>query len=547
MPFKSQAQRRKFYALKAKGKMSQKIIDEWEKNTPKNLPERVSKLAALNLALVNKADLTDHSGIAAIIRDKDNRILMQKHKKHGFWTIPVGKVDPGDGLLKTLSKELSEETGIKVLGKKHIAQKTITYTPVGKPVKVTSHLYDITDYAGKPKNLEPHKHSQQKFMSLDKIKSLSEISDMTKLFLTKSAALASPQVAPPTRLSQALSRKVGNTDPETSTVVGVGSAGAGAVGLSKATPLVTGRTTQYHGTTADYAKKIKEQGIHPKKAPGITHMLGQEIAGKDLVYTTPNKGAASSMADQAAILAKQIKNKMPGETVEGVAKRLGNMPLMDRFRLQRENRGRNAEVLKLSVPMWEDSIKNKVTENPELKGARNAKEFFQVVKQRQGNTDVPNWLLKYLASKEYKMLKDYTFKDSLGPEYIKGSPHYQRLSLSEMLRHAKARPLHAAGGVGLGLAGLGGLAYGAHKLYDGFKKSASEDTLSRAATLEKLSEFKKSLKPEIAWTLIKTGKVKHTKKKKQAENKKTLTPREIKSILSKLKFIAEESIRHAKS
>jgi hypothetical protein len=42
VPFKSQAQRRKFYALKAQGKMDQKTIDEWEAETPKKLPDRIS-------------------------------------------------------------------------------------------------------------------------------------------------------------------------------------------------------------------------------------------------------------------------------------------------------------------------------------------------------------------------------------------------------------------------------------------------------------------------------------------------------------------------
>lgn len=43
MPFKSKAQRRKFYALKARGKMTQAQIDEWESKTPKNIPERKKK------------------------------------------------------------------------------------------------------------------------------------------------------------------------------------------------------------------------------------------------------------------------------------------------------------------------------------------------------------------------------------------------------------------------------------------------------------------------------------------------------------------------
>lgn len=42
-PFKSKAQRRKFYALKAQGEMDQKTIDEWEKETPSKIPERLPK------------------------------------------------------------------------------------------------------------------------------------------------------------------------------------------------------------------------------------------------------------------------------------------------------------------------------------------------------------------------------------------------------------------------------------------------------------------------------------------------------------------------
>jgi hypothetical protein len=43
MPFQSKAQRRKFYALKERGQMSQKKIDEWEDKTPASIPERKKK------------------------------------------------------------------------------------------------------------------------------------------------------------------------------------------------------------------------------------------------------------------------------------------------------------------------------------------------------------------------------------------------------------------------------------------------------------------------------------------------------------------------
>jgi len=45
MPFKSEAQRRKFYAMANRGEISDKTVDEWEDATPKgkDLPERVGK------------------------------------------------------------------------------------------------------------------------------------------------------------------------------------------------------------------------------------------------------------------------------------------------------------------------------------------------------------------------------------------------------------------------------------------------------------------------------------------------------------------------
>lgn len=41
MPFKSEAQRRAFAKLVAEGKMSQSVFDEWNKESPDKLPERV--------------------------------------------------------------------------------------------------------------------------------------------------------------------------------------------------------------------------------------------------------------------------------------------------------------------------------------------------------------------------------------------------------------------------------------------------------------------------------------------------------------------------
>lgn len=42
-PFKSEAQRKKFYAMYKRGEITKKTIQEWESKTPKNIPKRLKK------------------------------------------------------------------------------------------------------------------------------------------------------------------------------------------------------------------------------------------------------------------------------------------------------------------------------------------------------------------------------------------------------------------------------------------------------------------------------------------------------------------------
>ncbi len=46
--FRSMAQRRKFASMVEKGEITQKTFDEWNSETPKNIPERKSKPKTLN-------------------------------------------------------------------------------------------------------------------------------------------------------------------------------------------------------------------------------------------------------------------------------------------------------------------------------------------------------------------------------------------------------------------------------------------------------------------------------------------------------------------
>lgn len=128
-------------------------------------------------------DLTDHHAIGAVITNQKGEILMQKHVKYGFWTIPVGKVKQGQGVEEGLKQELFEECDIVLEKWKEIAQKECFYIRNGKKVAVLLHVFSVLNYSGIIKNKEPDKHTTQVFMSREEIEKLPSLSDATQLYL----------------------------------------------------------------------------------------------------------------------------------------------------------------------------------------------------------------------------------------------------------------------------------------------------------------------------------------------------------------------------
>jgi|SRR6056297_113415 ADP-ribose pyrophosphatase YjhB (NUDIX family) len=132
----------------------------------------------------NSEDLKNHKAIAAVIwNDDKTKVLVQKHNKFGFWTIPVGKVESNESVQQGLKKELFEECNIKVLKSKLLKTKDFVYNRQGKNVNVKSFLYEILKYTGEIKNKEPSKHEQQIFMSIEELREKDYLSNMTQLFL----------------------------------------------------------------------------------------------------------------------------------------------------------------------------------------------------------------------------------------------------------------------------------------------------------------------------------------------------------------------------
>ena len=54
-------------------------------------------------------------GVAALIRDEEGRILLQRRSDDGSWSLPAGAVDPGESPAQAVVREVWEETGLKVV------------------------------------------------------------------------------------------------------------------------------------------------------------------------------------------------------------------------------------------------------------------------------------------------------------------------------------------------------------------------------------------------------------------------------------------------
>jgi predicted NUDIX family NTP pyrophosphohydrolase len=141
-----------------------------------------------------KEDLyRDQKGIAAVIKDDSGKILVQKHVKFGFWTIPVGKCKEGQSQEEALKEELLEETGITVKSYKKIGHMPQHYIRWGFPVDIDVAIYEVTAYNGDPSNKEPEKHTQQLFMDVDELKSTGNMSDSTHYVLNLISKQSKPQ------------------------------------------------------------------------------------------------------------------------------------------------------------------------------------------------------------------------------------------------------------------------------------------------------------------------------------------------------------------
>ncbi len=215
---------------------------------------------------------------------------------------------------------------------------------------------------------------------------------------------------------------------------------------------ITGLERTYHNTERKNIDNILKEGIKSKYAAdpeNLTNLTVDDVdmdKKKDLVYLAKKKADADGVGKARFVAGTSIET-------DPITKRR-------RFKHSVKDTGKNLHV---NIP-YEDLKKMNLVENPELRGAKNKKEFRKIFKKIKAEEIEREGISDKLINDHYKFLKDdtYTIKGDIDPKYIKESKKYNKYKLRDFGKYVKNNPKRFIKGVGKaslggGLISLGGI------------------------------------------------------------------------------------------
>lgn len=248
---------------------------------------------------------------------------------------------------------------------------------------------------------------------------------------------------------------------------GVALSGTGIymLGNEKTRSKLTGLENLYHSTDSKFIDNIKQEGILSKYATDKDNITNRVLKDVDMskkqgkVYLGRRRYVADSVGTQRDRInaARGIKNnKFSGKS----------------------------KTLKVNIP-YEDLKKMKLTENPELLGAKNGKEAaLKVYKKfrKSGlipeikNKKVRNLVARVIGDNMYDTIgkNTYVVEGNIDSKYIKGSKDYGKYGFSDFKKYVKNNPKRFAEGAVKTAAGVGLVAGGAYLASKGLKKSTNK-------------------------------------------------------------------------
>lgn len=135
------------------------------------------------MTALNALDLRAHDAFGLVLFRSSDEVLCLFHKKFWFWTIPLGKVDPGMTLSGAVAAEARQELGIDVHEWRELVVRKTQVRHARRRVPIRMHIVEIQRFTGSIMNMEPNKHRELKFVSVDELRRLRPTSIATSLFV----------------------------------------------------------------------------------------------------------------------------------------------------------------------------------------------------------------------------------------------------------------------------------------------------------------------------------------------------------------------------
>lgn len=126
--------------------------------------------------------MTLQVGVKAVLKNSEGNILLLKRsakyeEAEGSWDIPGGRIDPEDGLMESLSREIQEETGLTLTSEPRlIAAQDIFFQ---NPTREDNHIVRLTYLAradGEPV-LDGVEHTEYRWVPFGELATLPQLDE----------------------------------------------------------------------------------------------------------------------------------------------------------------------------------------------------------------------------------------------------------------------------------------------------------------------------------------------------------------------------------
>jgi len=150
---------------------------------------------------VGRTECYPQVGVGVVVFDEEGRILLVRRggsPGRGLWSLPGGRVEPGESIFSAAVRELEEETGISSEPVAVIdVNELMVYDASGR----LAYHYVLVDVLVKSKSLEVKPGSdalEAGFFSLEEALSKGDLSESTRAFLNKLKGSGTCNIVPAT-------------------------------------------------------------------------------------------------------------------------------------------------------------------------------------------------------------------------------------------------------------------------------------------------------------------------------------------------------------